>query len=100
MHFRYAAVLFMSLLLSATSAFAQSERKPEFAFGYSNLQVEGLPDTNGLTGLSGSGFFDSRSTMHGFDTAVTVFPAERFGLTGDFSFNANSRSADFSFASA
>jgi hypothetical protein len=100
MHFRNAAVLFIPLLLSATSLFAQSDRKSEFAFAYSNLQAEGLPDSNTSTNLSNSGFFNSRSTMHGFDTAVTLFPAENFGLTGDFSFNANSRSANVSFASA
>ena len=98
MHIRYSAVL--GLLLSATSLFAQSERKPEFALGYSNLQGQGLPGGDDFTGLVQSGFFGSRATLHGFDTSFTVFPAERFGLTGDFSFNANSVSTPFATANA
>ena len=72
------------LLLPAASLFAQSERKPEVFFGYSNLQGQGLQDQNGL--------FNNRATLHGFDTEVTPFLGDRFGITGDFSFNENGRS--------
>src|SRR3954470_5502470 len=90
----FVAVL-ATLILSVGTSFAQSERKPEVSFGYSNLQAQGLPDKNDLSGSFGSDFFNSRTTLHGFATGVTFFPAESFGLTGDFSFNENSRSRQF-----
>ncbi len=76
------------LLLPAASLFAQSERKPEVFVGYSNLQGQGLQDQNGL--------FNNRATLHGFDTEVTPFLGDRLGITGDFSFNENGSSNDFS----
>src|SRR5262245_43610652 len=79
------------LMLSAVSSFAQSERKPEIFLGYSNLQAQGLPDKNNLTGLFGSNFFNDRTTLHGFNSEVSGFLADNFGLTGNFSFNENSR---------
>src|SRR5215470_6281878 len=79
-------------MLSAVPLFAQSERKPELFFGYSNLQAQGLPDTNNLTGIFGSDFFNNRTTMHGFDSEVSAFPSSMFGITGNFSFDENSRS--------
>jgi opacity protein-like surface antigen len=79
------------LMLSAVSAFAQ-ERKPEIFLGYSNLQAEGLPDKNNLTGIFGSDFFNNRTTLHGFDTEVSTYLKDNFGLTGNFSFNENNRS--------
>src|SRR5262245_30674650 len=98
MNVRYSVVLIA--LLSATSLYAQSVRKPEIAVGYSNLQAQGLPDKNNLTGVFGADFFNNRTTLHGFDGEYTFFPAEKLGLTGDFSFNANSRSAGFSLGRA
>jgi opacity protein-like surface antigen len=79
-------------MLSAISSFAQSERKPEIFVGYSNLQAQGLPDKNNLTGIFGSDFFNDRTTLHGFNTEVSGFLADSFGITGNFSFNENSRS--------
>jgi len=78
-------------MLSAVQLFAQSERKPEVFLGYSNLQAQGLPDKNNLTGIFGSDFFNNRTTLHGFNTEVSGFLADNFGLTGNFSFNENSR---------
>src|SRR5207249_2097590 len=63
--------------------------------GYSNLQAEGLSDKNDLTGLFGSNFFNNRTTLHGFDTEVTRYLTDSFGITGNFSFNENSRSNRF-----
>src|SRR5215813_13735399 len=79
-------------MLSTVQLFAQSERKPEVFFGYSNLQAQGLPDRNTLTGIFGSDFFNNRTTLHGFDTEVSGFLADNFALTGSFSFNQNSQS--------
>jgi opacity protein-like surface antigen len=92
---KLSVLTFTVLMLSATGLFAQSERKPEFALGYSNLQAQGLPDRNNLTGIFGTDFFNNRTTLHGFDAEGTIFPFERFGITGDFSFNRDSRSSDF-----
>jgi opacity protein-like surface antigen len=83
------------LIFSVGTSFAQSERGTEVYFGYSNLQAQGLPDKNNLTGIFGSDFFNNRTTLQGFGTGVTYFPSETFGLTGDFSFNENSRSREF-----
>ena len=79
-------------MFSGISLFAQSERKPEIFFGYSNLQAQGLPDRNNSTGIFGSDFFNNRTTLHGFNTEVSGFLADTFGITGSFSFNENSRS--------
>jgi hypothetical protein len=43
MHQRSVLVIGL-IVLSAASLFAQSEDKPRFFIGYSNLQAEGLPD--------------------------------------------------------
>src|SRR5438105_2857382 len=85
-------LLVFVFMFSAISLFGQSERKPEVFLGYSNLQAQGLPDQNQLTGIFGSEFLNNRTTLHGFDTEVSGFPADSFGLTGSFSFNENSRS--------
>jgi opacity protein-like surface antigen len=81
------------LVFSAIPSFAQSERKPEVFFGYSNLQAQGLPDKNNLTGLFGSDFFNDRTTLHGFNSEVSGFLTDSFGVTGNFSFNENSRTS-------
>jgi hypothetical protein len=89
---KFALLTGLGLMLCGGSLFAQSERKPEVFFGYSNLQAQGLPDRNNLTGIFGSDFFNNRTTLHGFDTQVSGFIADNFALTGDFSFNENSQS--------
>ena len=89
-------LLVVVLAFSSVSLFAQSDRKTEFALGYSNLQGQGLPNQNNLTGIFGSDFFNNRSTLHGFGTEVTAYPSDKFGLTGDFSFNANTAKSQFS----
>jgi opacity protein-like surface antigen len=84
-------------MLCTISLFAQSERKPEVFLGYSNLQAQGLPDKNNVTGIFGSDFLNNRTTLHGFDTQVSGFLTNNFGITGNFSFNENSRSNTTSF---
>ena len=86
-------LLSVIILLSAGSAFAQSEEKAKFFIGYSNLQAEGLPDKNDPDNLFSPGFLDRRTTLHGFNGEATL-PIRSFGLTGDFSFNRNSNSFD------
>src|SRR5262245_30841287 len=89
-------LLIFALLLSARLGFAQGERKPEIFVGYSNLQAEGLPDRNNPNNFFSNSFFSNRATLHGGTVAGTVFPFGSYAITGDFSFNRQSRSADFS----
>jgi opacity protein-like surface antigen len=84
---------------SSVSLFAQSERKAEVFVGYSNLQAQGLPDKNNVTGIFSSNFLNDRSTLHGFATEVSGFLSGNFGLTGSFSFNENKQSNATSFRS-
>src|SRR5512138_581943 len=86
----FLSVLF---LLSAGSLFAQTEGKPTFFIGYSNLQAEGLPDKNDPDNLLSPDFIDRRTTLHGVNGEVTL-PIRSFGITGDFSFNRHDQSAD------
>jgi len=82
-------------MLAAAPLFAQSEHKTDVFVGYSNLQAQGLPDKNSLTGIFGSDFFNNRTTLHGFGSEVSGYLTDNFGLTGSFSFNENNRSNDF-----
>jgi opacity protein-like surface antigen len=84
---------------STVSLFAQSDRKAEVFVGYSNLQAQGLPDKNNVTGVFSSDFLNNRSTLHGFATEVNGFLSGPVGLTGSFSFNENKQSFDNSFRS-
>src|SRR5262249_12965866 len=95
MRHRKCLLLICVFMISTISAFAQSERRPEVFLGYSNLQAQGLPDTNTLTGIFGSSFFNDRTTMHGFGTEVSGFLSDNFGVTGSFSFNENNQSNNF-----
>src|SRR5262245_37819574 len=92
-------VLFFTLLaLSATSLFSQSDVKPRYFIGYSNLQSEGLPNNNDPDNIISPDFLDRRSTLHGVNAEATL-PIQNFGITGDFSFNRNKLSSDFANAS-
>ena len=95
MNYKSLVTCIAALIFSVGTSFAQSERGTEVYFGYSNLQAQGLPDKNDLTGIFGSDFFNNRTTLQGFGTGVTYFPKETFGWTGDFSFNENNRSREF-----
>ncbi len=87
--------LLPTIMLCAASLFAQSERKPEIFVGYSNLQAEGLPNRNNPNNFFSTSFLNRRGTMHGGNVEGTLFPFQNFGITGDLSFNRQSRSADF-----
>jgi opacity protein-like surface antigen len=91
-------LVFLLMLSFAMSSFAQdSERKPTFFVGYSNLQAEGLPNKNDPDNLLSPDFLDRRTTMHGVNGEVTL-PFGMFGITGDLSFNRNKQSVDFAAA--
>jgi opacity protein-like surface antigen len=75
------------LTFGGLSAFAQETRKPEFFAGYSNLQGEGLPNTNDPNNFLSNDFLNRRTTLNGINGGVTLFPFQTFGITGDISFN-------------
>jgi opacity protein-like surface antigen len=87
-------MLLALLAFSSLFTFAQEPRKPEFFVGYSNLQGEGLPDTNDPNNFISNDFLNRRTTLHGFNGGVTLFPFQTFGITGDISFNRKHESVD------
>jgi opacity protein-like surface antigen len=92
-HRHYCPLLFM-LMFSAVSAFAQSDRRPEFFVGYSNLQAEGFPDRNDPNNFFSNAFLNRRATLHGINLEATLFPLDHVGVTGNISYNRRKRSAD------
>jgi opacity protein-like surface antigen len=87
-------MLLALLAFCGLSAFAQEPRKPEFFVGYSNLQGEGLPDTNDPNNFISNDFLNRRTTLHGINGGITLFPFQSFGITGDISFNRKHESID------
>jgi opacity protein-like surface antigen len=83
------------ILLLSASAFAQTERRPEFFVGYSILQAEGMPN-RGDADFFNNNFTTHRGTLHGVSGEVMVYPLEAslIGLTGNISFNREKRSAE------
>src|SRR4029079_14751920 len=96
--FQRFALLFTLIAISATSLFSQSDVKPRYFIGYSNLQAEGLPHKNDPDNIISPDFLDRRTTLHGVNAEATL-PLQNLGITGDFSFNRNKQSSDFSNAS-
>src|SRR6476660_2051577 len=96
--FQRFALLFTLIAISATSLFSQSDVKPRYFIGYSNLQAEGLPNKNDPDNIISPDFLDRRTTLHGVNAEATL-PIQNFGITGDFSFNRNKESSNFSNAS-
>jgi opacity protein-like surface antigen len=96
MSFRNCYSALFVLLLTSVLAFAQEERRTEFSVGYSNLQAEGMPDRNDPNNFFSSSFLNRRTTLHGVNGEVTLYPLESslIGLTGNISFNRKHRSAD------
>ena len=78
--------LLAMVLFSTVCVFAQSDRGYEVFVGYSNLQAQGVPNTND--------FLDRRSTLQGVNGAGTLFVLGNLGLTGDVSFNRKGREVD------
>jgi len=96
MSFRHCYSALFVLLLMSVLAFAQEERTTEFSVGYSNLQAEGMPDRNDPNNFFTSSFLDHRTTLHGVNGEVTLYPLESsvLGLTANISLNRMGRSAD------
>ena len=92
---RFLTILTVVFMFSATSLFAQSDRRVEVFAGYSNLQAQGVTDTSSVSGLFGSTFLNNRTTLNGFNTEVSAFLTDNVGLTGNFSFNENGNSLSF-----
>ena len=87
------SVLFV-FTLSAGTLYAQNQRPSELYVGYSNLQGEGLNSQNDPNNFISNDFLNRRTTLHGITAAVTWFPLESFGLTGDASVNRKTKSDD------
>src|SRR5258706_15077736 len=86
------ARVIITLIVSFTSAFAQSEKKPEFFAGYSYESVN--------TGVSSNDFatttsLDNRSKLNGLNLSFADYFSKRLGVTADFSAHFNSRSDTF-----
>ena len=94
MKLRYLGLVIALGLLAAVPGHAQVVGKNLKIFvGYSNLQGEGLQNTNTPVGIFDTDFFRDRSTLHGGDVSITG-AYKGIGLTGDFSFNRSSRETD------
>jgi len=88
-------LLAVSILLAAVPSNAQvAEKKVKVFLGYSNLQAEGLQNTNTPPGIFDTDFFRERTTLHGGNFEITG-AVRGIGLTGDVSFNRDGRTTDF-----
>ena len=78
------------IVLSAfATSFAQNDKKPEFFAGYSFETVDtGVTSTD----LNTTTTLDNRFKTNGLNLAGTGYFTKRFGITGDFSANFNTRS--------
>ena len=81
------------IVLSAfATSVAQNDKKPEFFAGYSFETVNtGVTSTD----LNTTTTLDNRFKTNGLNLAGTGYLTKRFGITGDFSANFNSRSDMF-----
>jgi hypothetical protein len=81
------------IVLSAfATSVAQNDKKPEFFAGYSFETVDtGVTSTD----LNTTTTLDNRFKTNGLNLAGTGYLTKRFGITGDFSANFNSRSDVF-----
>jgi opacity protein-like surface antigen len=88
-------LLVTSIMLAAAPCNAQIAGKNLKIFvGYSNLQAEGLQNTNTPPNLFNSDFFRDRTTLHGVDGSITG-AYKGIGITGNVSFNRHSLESDF-----
>jgi len=91
----FIVLLFLSTLLVPVTGSAQDVGKNFKVFlGYSNLQAEGLQDTNTAPGIFDTDFFRDRTTLHGANASITG-TYKGIGITGDVSFNRNTRDSEF-----
>ena len=84
------ALVIITLIVTHASAFAQSDKKPEFFGGYSYENVN--------TGIRSSDFsatttsLDNRFKLNGLNLSAAGYFTKRLGVTADFSAHFNSRS--------
>ena len=83
---------FLCAPLCAAQTATTDDRRFEFFVGYSNLQAEGVPERNTTEGSFTDRVFGDSSGLHGVNLEATGYMTPRFGLTGDFSYNARDRS--------
>jgi len=90
------SLLAVSTLLAAVPCNAQvaADKKVKVFLGYSNLQAEGLQNTNTPPGIFDTEFFRDRTTLHGGNFELTG-TYKGVGLTGDVSFNRDGRTTEF-----
>jgi hypothetical protein len=87
-------LMILSILIIGPAAYAQSDRRAEIFIGYSNLQSEGVVDTDDPSEVFDDDFFDRRLGLHGVNASVAGFFTSTFGIKGDFSFHRNQDDAD------
>ena len=79
--------LVVLVCILVTAPFANAQKFEAFV-GYTNLQSEGLPETNAPSFEAFDiGFFRQRTTLHGVNASFSAYPAsdQKFSLTGDVS---------------
>jgi len=88
----FARVIIM-LIVSFASAFAQSEKKPEFFAGYSFESVNTGINSSNFTATTTS--LDNRFKTNGLNLSAANYFTTRLGVVADFSANFNTRSDTF-----
>lgn len=83
------------MLITASAAQAQSERRHEFYGGYSQLQAEGIPDRDSPGNVFNDNFFERRKGLNGFEVSGGGYFNSVVGLKGDFSFHTDKSSTNF-----
>jgi hypothetical protein len=81
--------LVVLVCILVTAPFANAQKFEAFV-GYTNLQSEGLPETNAPSFEPFDiGFFRQRTTLHGVNASFSAYPAPdlQFALTGDVSWS-------------
>jgi opacity protein-like surface antigen len=83
----------LSFLVIGPAVYAQSDRRAELFVGYSNLQAEGIVDTDDPSQVFDDDFFDRRLGLHGLNASIAGFFNSAFGIQADFSFHRDEDSA-------
>jgi opacity protein-like surface antigen len=85
------------LCLLSSASFAQSNKRADFFIGYSNLQAEGIPNSNDPGDVFSDDFFERRTGLHGVHLSATGYFNNFVGITGDFSFHRKEETFDLDF---
>jgi opacity protein-like surface antigen len=87
------ALLIITLIVTYATAFAQSDKKPEFFAGYSYESVNTGTSSSDFTATTTS--LDNRFKLNGLNLSATGYFTKRLGVTADFSAHFDSRSDTF-----